>query len=460
MFINSIAVLFSFFAVMICLSYFIKTKKGSEQFLCADRNLSLIPSSFSIAATWIWAPALFLASQKAYEQGWVGVFWFIVPNILCLIIFSEFAHRLRDRMPFGFTLSEYMKKVHGTRVQVIYLVELIGLSVCSFAIQLLAGGLVFSTITGLSFSAVTIIMSVIALSYSLISGIRASVKTDQLQYIIILLVSMVLVGWTVMNVGPAAIVAGLGGVSGQFTSLISGPGGAAFFSFGIPVTIGLLAGPFGDQSFWQRAMSIERTQVRKSFIIGAFAFGIIPILLSVLGFIAAGTGMEIANTQLTNFEVILAYLPAWTTIPFLFMLLSGLVSTLDSCLCAVSSLAATDIYEKVGKVDDMFLARAAMIILAVVGIAIANIPGMQILYLFLFYGTLRASVLIPTVFTILNPSRHYEKAIFWGIVCAITIGLPIFAYGNFLKITVFIVVGALTTVLIPGIAILLKRLKQ
>src|SRR5699024_9541520 len=75
-----------------------------EGFLLGNRQVGWVRSGFSIAATWIWAPALFVAAQQGYENGWVGVFWFTVPNVACLMIFAWFARRARDRFPDGFTL--------------------------------------------------------------------------------------------------------------------------------------------------------------------------------------------------------------------------------------------------------------------------------------------------------------------------------------------------------------------
>lgn len=91
----------------------------SENFHVADRKLGVIQSAMSIAATWIWAPALFTSAEKAYANGIPGLFWFLVPNVLCLLIFIPFSKRIREQMPDGITLSGYMmrqyrsKAVHG-----------------------------------------------------------------------------------------------------------------------------------------------------------------------------------------------------------------------------------------------------------------------------------------------------------------------------------------------------------
>ncbi len=429
-----------------------------SEFLVAERGIGTVPASFSIAAAWIWAPALFVSSEKAYAQGWVGLFWFLVPNVLCLVLFSFFAKKIRNAFPEGFTLSGYMKERHSKRVQNLYLVALAGLATCSFAVQLLAGGKIISTISGIPFQTVTVILAVIPIGYTLYSGIRGSIVSDFLLLAVMLLTVAFIVPWTVSAGGGWEVVAkGFTGKTGTYSDLFSGDGLTVFLTFGIPATIGLMSGPFGDQSFWQRAFAIRKEGVQRSFVYGALLFALVPLSLSVLGFLAAGMGFVAKNQSQVNLEVVLALLPAWTVVPFTFMLLSGLVSTLDSNLASISSMSGHDVYERrngstgtwKNNAKVMKYSRTAMVVLSVAAIGIANIPGLTVLYLFLFYGTLRASTLLPTVVTLLRP-KVSESGVFYGILGSILIGLPIFAYGNLNKITGLIIFGSLFSVLFSG----------
>ena len=54
-----------------------------------------------------------------------------------------------------------------------------------------------------------------------------------------------------------------------------------------------------------------------------------------------------------------------------------------------------------------------MIALAIAGLIIANIPGMTLLYLFLFFAVLRASVWLPSMISILKPHWVNERGMFW-----------------------------------------------
>ena len=64
----------------------------------------------------------------------------------------------------------------------------------------------------------------------------------------------------------------------------------------------------------------------------------------------AGAGYQAQNLGIINFELIRHFFPSWAVLPFLFMIISGLLSTVDSNLCAVSSLT-TDIAGNGGASD-------------------------------------------------------------------------------------------------------------
>ncbi|MFQ8761810.1 MAG: sodium:solute symporter family transporter [Intestinimonas sp.] len=171
----------------------------------------------SIAATWIWAPALFTSAEKAYTNGIPGLFWFLVPNILCLLIFVPFGKRMRAQAPEGITLSGYMKqRYHSTSVHGIYLFELSALSVLSTAVQLLAGAKILAAATGWPFWLLTVVLASIAFSYSQYSGIRASVLTDAIQMVFMLGCCALLVPWALSaDTGVSSLVQGLAGSSGN-----------------------------------------------------------------------------------------------------------------------------------------------------------------------------------------------------------------------------------------------------
>lgn len=455
---TGIIVLIIYALIMVGATILMTNKEGNmERFCVGDRNTGWIVSALSIAATWIWAPALFTSTENAYTKGFAGLFWFLVPNVLCLILFIPFARKIRAEMPQGITLSGYMHEKYKSKpVRNVYLFQLGALSALSTGVQLLAGSKILSMITGIPFWLMTIIMAVIAFSYSQFSGIKASILTDAIQMIFMLIASVCFVIFGIRNAGDMdTLASGIGGINSDGFSLVSERGWEIFLGFGLPTTVGLLSGPFGDQCFWQRAFCVKKNRIGSAFFVGALLFGIVPLSMGILGFIGAGTGYVAADTGVINFELISTLFQSWAAIPFLFMVVSGLLSTIDSNLCAIASLT-TDIKTK----KTSTFGKIAMICLLLVGIAVANIPGLTVTHLFLMYGTLRAATMLPTIFT-LKGVKLTANGVTTGIIFALVVGLPIFAYGNIYGIATYKTAGSLLTVLSAGIiAIIVSHIQK
>ena len=453
---QGMALIVGFFAVMSIIVFCLRKRQQTKaEFLAAGHSAPWVLTAFSMAATWVWAPSMFTAAEKAYTQGFAGVFWFVVPNVLTLILFAFFAKRMRQLRPEGWTFSDYIREKYSNRAHNMFLTESFGLQICSLAVQLLAGATIFHKVTGLPFAWTTIIIAAIPLLYSLTNGIRGSIATDFVKMSFIAIVLLLGLPIISSNVGVGTLLAGLGGINGTHAHLFDATGIAVMLSFGLPTTIGLLSGTFGDQMFWQRVFSVKQHAVKKTMISAAFIFAIVPISLACFGFFAAGAKLDIADTQLVNVGAVINFCPRWFLYLFFLLILSGLISTVDSILCAVSSVAGHDIVQrlkaKTGRdYKELTIARIGMVLVAILAIAVANIPGMTITYLFLFYGTLRSSVMLPTIFAIKGRNMT-ERGIFYGILASLIIGLPIFAIGNLNGNVPMIVAGSLLTIGLSGV---------
>ena len=288
----------------------------------------------------------------------------------------------------------------------------------------------------------------------------ASVLTDAIQMVFLLLACAIFVPWALkLNGGMTAIQ--FAGHSGEYGQLFSEKGLQVFLGFGLPTAIGLFAGPFGDQCFWQRAFSIRKDRIGRSFALGALMFAVVPLSMGILGFIAAGIGIVPLDAGTVNFELIKAIFPAWVIVPFMFMLISGLLSTVDSNLCAIASLT-TDL-KATGRMKDaekIKLSKLSMVALLAVGILIANIPGLTVTHMFLFYCTLRATTMLPTMLTLMKV-KLTAGGVVAGILTAFLVGLPIFAYGTVYGISAYKTAGSLITVLSAGIiAMIVSRVSK
>lgn len=434
-----------------------KHKPTKSSFLVAGRNVSWLRGAFSIAVSWIWAPAIFIVGLQAYTQGIAGTFWFIAPNILCFFIFAPLAVRLRKLIPDGYTMPQYiLQRFEGDKkAHFAFLVVFFGYQLGAIIINALAGGLLLHTLTGISFSVAVLALSGIALMYSMIRGLEASILTDVLQMALILTVSVILIPWVIINAGGFdTVLAGLSGVTGEFGNIFDS--GVAY-SFGIAMTLSLIAGPFGDQMFFQRSFAVKKKDITKTFVVGGLIFGLVPIVLSLLGFIAAGTGIEVADPQMVGPLVIASFLPKTALLLFVLMAFAGLASTLDSAYCAISSLGSIDIYKKYINRDAkdkkiLNASRLIMIVMATIGTGIALLQP-QLLWVFLIYGALASSALFPTILSVFW-KRLTKQGAFWSITLSLLIGLPTSIYANITGNVDLIVLSSILSVGI-GLAICL-----
>ena len=255
---------------------------NKTSFLVARRELNTFQGSLSVAAAWLWAPGLFISAQQAYVNGLVG-------------LFSYFAKKIRTNSPKGFTFSGYLRERFSGRVQSLFVVEMLLLATCAFAINLLAGSKTIEILTGINYTLATVLMAGVAILYSFRTGLKATVITEIIKILVVWTGVIILVPWVISAAGGwSTVVAGLGGKTGLGGSIFGTSFAWGIFTgFGAAAFLGHLGGPWGDNSFYQRAFSIKKDSIIPSYVIASFVFIVIPICMGLLGFVAAGSGLEI-----------------------------------------------------------------------------------------------------------------------------------------------------------------------
>ena len=116
------------------------------------------------------------------------------------------------------------------------------------------------------------------------------------------------------------------------------------------------------------------------------------------------------------------------------MILMGITSILDSKMSALSCIAGHDIANKIHKnpTDKQAIAigKWSMLLLCVLAVGIANIPGVKLVHLFLSYGAIRASTALPTLMVMWRGKPLHEPGVFWGCLISMFVGVPTLIYGT------------------------------
>jgi len=340
----------------------------------ANKSIGWVSAGISIAVTWIWAPALFVSNSQALSNGLMGLAFFFIPNVLTILFFMKVSERVKDIEAVSF-LDLIPKNLKSY-----YSIQFYGLQTCSLAIQLTFLAKSWTSISDMNYMMVVVGITAIVTLYSAIGGIKASVVTDVVQYGALLLIGIYLlfdnsVGIIYKEVNTMKVI----------------------FGFGIPVIIGLIAGPMGDQMFWQRVFSIKTGDHRKAFYLGAVLFAVIPLIFGVLG--------------LSGFNLV----ESMSVIVFI-AVFCALSSTADSNVCALQSLSH----------DRKWWFSYIFIILAIM-IAFLEVPG---LYLFLFYGLIRSTTLFPTLFIVLKGAR-FAREMNYFLFAGLIVGGVVYFFGTF-----------------------------
>lgn len=453
-----------------------------DDFLVANRNIGPWRGAFSIAVSWVWAPAVFICSLQAYEHGLPGVFWFTLPNILCFFVFAYIAIKIRHIMPEGYTLPDFMwHRFKGHKgVHLAFLLIAFGYQIGAIVINAVAGGALLHLLSGIGVQMSIGIMVALALFYSLLAGLRASISTDVVQMLIILIFGFVLVPWAVFSAGGSdPLIQGLSGISGQYGNLFDP---RIAYIMGIPLTISLIAGPISDQMFYQRAMAVKKDHIRAVFIRGGLLFGLVPMTLSLLGFIGVALvqnqGVIIEDSQMVAPIVIASLLPKFALYLFVLMAFAGLCSTMDSAFCGISSLGSVDVFkryfgmsqaerdagnvngaeEKLNHKIALRAARLFMISGAVIGGGIAMMEP-KLLWVFFIYGALASTGLVPSVVAILS-SKISASTILWSLMASMAVTLPLSIYANISENVHMIVFSSASGIILSFIICAISLMRQ
>ncbi|MEZ5814209.1 MAG: hypothetical protein R3E13_05720 [Alphaproteobacteria bacterium] len=459
--------LFGLFGLLMIFLVWLKThqEKHADGFLVADRNVSTWHGVFSIAVSWVWAPAVFICSLQAYTKGLPGIFWFTAPNILCFFVFATVAVRLRKLMPEGYTLPEFIwHRFNGSKpVHLAFLLIAFGYQLGAIIINAVAGGTLLHLASGINIQIAMGGMILVALAYSLLGGLKASVFTDVIQMLMILVFGFILVPWAVFaSGGLSSITNGLAGITGQHGNLFH-PWIA--YTMGIPMTISLIAGPISDQMFYQRAMAVKKENIVPVFVRGGLLFGIVPIILSLLGFIGVTLvktqGLIVVDVQMVAPVVIATLLPKFALYLFILMAFAGLCSTMDSAFCGMSALGSVDIFKRYrntqpGDKEMLKSARLFMLGGAAIGGAIAMTEP-KLLWIFFIYGALAGAGLVPTIVSLFW-ERITAKDVFIAIIISLVVATPLSIYANITENPHLIVVSSVSGVAISALVCLLSAM--
>ena len=376
------------------------------------RGDSIHTYATSIAATWVWAPAIFVASSMAYFNGLYGFLWFLIPNSLTIVLFGLIAQKFVNEHYTDLFVGITDLFEDNKPQEILHTIVSSILLLCSNCVQIIG----LHCLLQIYFPSIPIyisafIISIICYVYTKFGGIKACIISDKYKYIVIFLIGLCLVGNCILNESVNLSNITFFGVDNPKFIDIS-------LSFGIISAIGLLSAPYVDNTLWQRVFSIEKHKVFYTYFLGSLFFIIIPILFGIIGFINTGICVDISWNITKSFgdNIVL-------TILLSLAICLALIATLDSNLCAFFAIVKKELNA---------ISNWSMEILLIISSLIVILFEPTIVEMFLIYGTIRTAISLPTIMIVYNV---YDKnRLFWGTLIAVLIGSVGYITMNFFEL--------------------------
>lgn len=358
-----------YFVLVFGIGFWVRKKETAEEYILAGRKVGLIQTTASILAV-IGGVVLVGQAALAFDTGF-GAMWFWVGMSLGFVFLGLSVKKVKsiaDEKGF-LTISEYILHKFDRRNS---LLASIILFLAFFALltgQFIAGGNLFAPLLNISYSGAVIIIGVGTLSYLLLGGFKAVIKTDFLQFLIMFFVSIFLL----FNIN-------LGEYSPEQLDVFAAGGGT--------VAIFLIMGTFiifSSADIWQRIFAAQSVQIaKKASYLSAALFIILGATLSLIG-IAAKNNFPDINSSEALYYGMFQLLPTPLLGLAVIVILAAIMSTIDTELFYLSSSIAKDLLPKKKEATPKEIAsiiRKSVIVLAIISMSVAIFVSDVLLLLF------------------------------------------------------------------------------
>jgi len=381
---------------------------------------------------------VFVLSFWGYSYG-SGAWWPIVTAVVGFFLFAWSKISLTGQDSFlrqGDTIHEFLGIRYGAEwLRPLASVPTAFAFLGYFISSIYLAAQYFGSLVGVGTWWVVLAVAGISVIYTALGGFMSVAKTDVLQFLLILVGTLVVF----YTIGTANVSADV--LTEQLFELDSfiRPDRGISYVLGLFVINGLWQ--FAAMDMWQRSLAVgDAKKVQRGALIAGLVFGIIAIPAILLGLLV---GNVTSGGPLNNpTAVITAFTDSipgvWWNGAFLTALVGALLSSQDSNLAALTQTLYVDVWKEYrddnstnSAVDSLSQARILVAVSAVFGLIIlyiltAKIGFDLISFLLTFFSAQVA--LLPSIFFALTSTRDFEPtipaiSISFGFIIAFALGL-------------------------------------
>lgn len=421
--------------------------KSFVSFLFANRSLTVGSTGLAISAHWFWAIAIFVGPAVAYNWGFIGLLWFVIPNALSLLVVGYLTSKIRDKYPDGFSLTGYIKENFSKRVSALYQLEF---TLVAFAALLLA----FTAISKLwAFAQLGSVIEpiyaslgvgLVTLLFTLKGGIRTSIFTGSIQTVL----------WLLLGLAATVAIATTGDTS--YFSLGKNNLSTIFdvkflTTFAVAWFIAIMVGATGHGMMWQKSFSMPKENIMPAYTIAAVVFALVTYSVGQLGMYAFANGLEVKPVDTAQMTSLMTLLGAGALVVFATLLVGQTSTVIDAALNYISSLISMEWVKK----EDITTPRIIMVAFMLLAWATTWLK-LEIWTIVMLMGCVRISMFSPIVLHIFGVKIR-ENALFFCSLVGIVGSFYLSYIARTDKLPIFDMYSALFALLVPAAGMYLTR---
>ena len=430
--------------IIICLIFAIlgiyhsKKFQGINNYLTANRNIKLFSLTTSLVASALGAWILFGPIAAATWGGVGAVIGYAFGTAFPMIFLIYFGKKIRSEFPKGSSLIEFMRKKFGKSLFKLILLMTIFYMFIFLCAEVTAIAVLINYLSGTDLWITALIVLLATLTYTLYGGLRASIFTDNIQMVMIILLLTILISIISSSTGNNFSFAFIREKNPQLLSYSYIPS----YTAGLTFFIAVAATNLFHQGNWQRVYAAKDYKTLKSALIVSF-FIIVPIvfLMGFIGMVSFSVDPS-ARVDLGFFTLLLNNQTELLSFIIIILGLALTISTVDTLVNAISSLFVIDgkaTFKLDKKTDYLKISKYFIILLSIIALGIAS-KGFDILYLFLLADLFCCAFVFTVFYSFYN--KVNEKTAYLSIIIGLIAGFLMFPFPDFSK---SLLVGVLIT---------------
>ena len=404
--------------------------QGLNNYLTANRNIGLFSLTTSLTASALGAWILFGPASAATWGGIGAIIGYSLGTAFPMFFLIYLGKKIRKDFPKGSSLIEFMRKKFGKSLFKLILLMTIFYMFIFLCAEVTAVAVLINYISGTELWITALIVLMSTLAYTLYGGLRASIFTDNIQMVVIVVLLLISLAYISSFTGSEFSFDFIKEKNPQLLSSSYVPS----YTAGLTFFIAVAATNLFHQGNWQRVYAAKNFEtLRKSLIISFFI--IIPIVF-YMGF-SGMVAFSIDPTTRPDLGFFTLLLKDQTELLSVVVIILGLaltISTVDTLVNAISSLIVVDgkaTFNLDKKTNYLNLSKYVILFLSFISFIVAS-KGFDILYLFLL-ADLFCCAFVLTVFYSFYNKNIKEKNAYISIIIGLIGGFLMFPAPDFSK---------------------------